>query len=126
MGLETFARDRSARHRRVNKWLCFGGPASDSGLYLKFVTRVYLIEKAGLRWYFLQSQRESIERVAQRPYRSPTASFLISFGCLRWGILRTHNSISWGFDFQHSICEIYCVDALERRAAEFSLTKTRT
>ncbi len=53
MGIETSARDRSARRRRLNKWLCCGGPASDSGLYLKLVTRVYWIEKVGFRWYCL-------------------------------------------------------------------------
>jgi hypothetical protein len=37
----------------VNQWVCFGGPASDSGLYLKLVARVYLIEKVSFRWYCL-------------------------------------------------------------------------
>jgi signal transduction histidine kinase len=50
----------------VNKWLYFGGSAGDSGLYLKLVTRVYLIEKVGFRWYsllkFLRIQ------VAKRPF----------------------------------------------------------
>jgi hypothetical protein len=53
MGIETSTRDLSPTRRGVHQWLCFGGRASDSGLYLKLVTRVYLIEKAAFRWYCL-------------------------------------------------------------------------
>jgi hypothetical protein len=63
-------RSEGASRCRGNNWLCYGGPASDSGLYLKLVRRVYLIEKAGFWWYcllrFLRIQ------VAKRPF---TVSF---------------------------------------------------
>jgi hypothetical protein len=66
MGIETSTRDLIATHSRLNPWLCFGGRASDSGLYLKLVTRVYLIEKAAFRRYCLLSSLGI--PVAKRPF----------------------------------------------------------
>lgn len=53
----------------MKTWLCFGGPASDSGFYLKLVTRVYLIEKARFRWYCLSGFLEI--QVAKRAFIVP-------------------------------------------------------